>query len=127
MTTTIQNRLVTPELEKALKDYPLYSQDGKKKDAKCIAVFRLANIAWYILEGNYEGNDFIFYGITTGLMETEYGYISANEMASITVNGSQMGLGQLQVLQDSAFKPCLLSSINDSKLQSFLSQMYDRK
>ena len=27
------NRLITPELEKAMQDYPLYSQDSKKKDA----------------------------------------------------------------------------------------------
>lgn len=33
MTTTFKNRLVTERLEQALKDYPLYSQDSKKKDA----------------------------------------------------------------------------------------------
>lgn len=31
-------RLMTPMLEEALKGYPLYSQDGKGKDAVCRAV-----------------------------------------------------------------------------------------
>ena len=45
-TNNIQNRLITPELEEALKGYPLYSQDGKKKDATCIVVFSLGNVRW---------------------------------------------------------------------------------
>ena len=38
-TTQFNNRLITPELTEALSSYPLYSQDAKKKDALCIAVF----------------------------------------------------------------------------------------
>lgn len=51
MATDYNNRLITPDLEKAMKDYPLYSQDSKKKDALCIAVFFIGNARWYILEG----------------------------------------------------------------------------
>lgn len=40
---TKTNRLITSELQKRLADYPLYSQDGKHKDALCIAVFYLGN------------------------------------------------------------------------------------
>ena len=43
-TTQFNNRLITPELTEALSSYPLYSQDAKKKDALCIAVFYLGNI-----------------------------------------------------------------------------------
>lgn len=43
-TTDFNNRLITPELKEALASYPLYSQDAKKKDALCIAVFYLGNI-----------------------------------------------------------------------------------
>ena len=43
-TTNFENRLLTPELTEALSSYPLYSQDAKKKDAMCIAVFYLGNI-----------------------------------------------------------------------------------
>lgn len=39
---TKTNRLITSELQKRLADYPLYSQDGKHKDALCIACFTLA-------------------------------------------------------------------------------------
>ena len=55
-TTQFNNRLITPELTEALSSYPLYSQDAKKKDALCIAVFYLGNIRWYIMEGQQEGN-----------------------------------------------------------------------
>ena len=71
-TTDFNNRLITPELTEALSSYPLYSQDAKKKDALCIAVFYLGNIRWYIMEGQQEGNDFTLYGIVAGLQETEY-------------------------------------------------------
>ena len=50
-TAQFNNRLITPELTEALRSYPLYSQDAKKKDALCIAVFYLGNIRWYIMEG----------------------------------------------------------------------------
>ena len=99
-TTNFNNRLITPELTEALSSYPLYSQDAKKKDAMCIAVFYLGNIRWYIMEGQQEGNDFTLYGIVAGLQETEYGYQSATEMASITYDASEYGLGQgFQALQ----------------------------
>ncbi len=125
-TNNIQNRLVTPELEKALKDYPLYSQDGKKKDAICIVVFTLGNIRWYIMEGQQEGDDFTFYGIVAGLQETEYGYASANEMAEISYDASKYGLGMLRFEQNKDFKPCNLSEIKDKELQDFLSRLYDK-
>ena len=86
-TTNFNNRLITPELTEALSSYPLYSQDAKKKDAMCIAVFYLGNIRWYIMEGQQEGNDFTLYGIVAGLQETEYGYQSATEMASSPSKG----------------------------------------
>ena len=121
------NRLITPELTEALSSYPLYSQDAKKKDAMCIAVFYLGSIRWYIMEGQQEGNDFTLYGIVTGLQETEYGYQSATEMASITIDASEYGLGTLRIEQDKEFKPCTLAKIEDAELQAFLSKLYDRQ
>ena len=120
-TTQFNNRLITPELTEALSSYPLYSQDAKKKDALCIAVFYLGNIRWYIMEGQQEGNDFTLYGIVTGLQETEYGYQSATEMAA-----SEYGLGTLRIEQDKDFKPCTLAEIEDAELQAFLSRLYDK-
>ena len=124
-TTKFNNRLITPELTEALSSYPLYSQDAKKKDAICIVVFYLGNIRWYILERQPEGGDFTFYGIVTGLQETEYGYQSANEMASVTYDASEYGLGTLRIEQDKQFKPCTLAEIEDLDLQAFLSRLYD--
>ena len=124
MATDYNNRLITPDLEKAMKDYPLYSQDSKKKDALCIAVF-FSNARWYILEGQREYDDFVLFGIIVGLAETEYGYISANEMASVALDASKYGLGTIMVEQEKAFQPCKLSVIQDGELQSFLNRLYD--
>ena len=66
MAKDFNNRLITPELEKAMQDYPLYSQDSKKKDAVCIAVFFIGNARWYILEGQRENDDFVLFGIVVG-------------------------------------------------------------
>ena len=125
MATTNQNRLLTSEVKAAFEGHELYSQDGKKKDAKCIAVFHIGNIRWYFIEGQTDGEDFIFYGVVLGLVATEYGYVSANEMASITIDASKYGLGILQVEQNKEFKSCKLSEIEDEELQEFLSNLYD--
>ena len=124
---TQSNRLITSELQKTLTDYPLYSQDGKQKDALCIAMFYLGNIRWYIMEGQQEGSDFTLYGIVAGLHETEYGYLSANEMAAITYDARKYGLGTLRIEQNKDFIPCELGNIKDAELQAFLSHLYDKK
>lgn len=123
--TGYNNRLITPGWEKSMKDYPLYSQDSKKKDALCIAVFFIGNARWYILEGQREYDDFVLFGIIVGLAETEYGYISANEMASVALDASKYGLGAIMVEQEKAFQPCKLSAIQDGELQSFLNRLYN--
>ena len=38
------SRLITPVLEEILKSYPLYSQDGKGKDAVCVAIFFIGHV-----------------------------------------------------------------------------------
>ena len=43
---------MTAKLAEQLKDFPLYSQDGKQKDATCACVFEFGLIRWYVLEGN---------------------------------------------------------------------------
>ena len=123
----MNNRLIKEEVLKALKDYPLYTQDGKQKDAVCVCLFTIGNVRWYILEGQPEGNDFTLYGIVVGLCETEYGYISANELQEIKVNADCYGLGCLMVEQDKSFQPCKLKDIKDDELQTFLSSLYDRR
>lgn len=127
MTGTIKNRLVTPELEKAIKDCPLYSQDSKEKDAVCIAMFCIGSAKWYVLEGQETENDLTLYGIVVGLFESEYGYFSTNEMSQITIDASRFGLGRLHIEQKKDFEACRLSEIEDEELQRFLSRMYDKE
>ena len=66
------SRLMTTQLEEAFKDAPLYSQDGKGKDAICNAVFAIGSARWYMTEGEREENDFTMFGIVIGLLEDEY-------------------------------------------------------
>ena len=53
----MESRLITPELEKLLAEYPLGSQDGKGKSAMWVAVFHIGRIRRYVLEGGREGSD----------------------------------------------------------------------
>ena len=66
-------RLMTTQLAEALEGYPLYSQDGKGKEAVCRAVFALGSVRWFILEGNRENDDVILFGIVVGLMRMNTG------------------------------------------------------
>ena len=124
MKTETNNRFVTSDLEESLKDYPLYSQDNLKRNAVCVMVFRLGKVRWYILEGEKRNEDFTLYGIVVGLCETEYGYISLNELSQVSLDASRFGLGTLYVEQDTNFKPCTIGEIEDDELQSFLSNLY---
>ena len=62
-----------------------------------------------------------------GYIDKEYGYVSLNEMADLTIDASKYGLGILKVEQVKDFKACQLSEIEDTELQAFLSRMYDKK
>ena len=108
-------RLMTTQLAEALEGYPLYSQDGKGKEAVCRAIFALGSVRWFILEGNR-------FGIVVGLMEDEYGYISLNELSDVELDLSAQGLGKLQVRQQQNFEPVPLKLIRDSRLQDFLAR-----
>ena len=116
-------RLLTPQLKEALKGFPLYSQDGKGKDAVCRAIFALGSVRWFILEGEADGRDTILFGIVIGLMEDEYGYISLNELSELSLDLTSQGLGKLQVRQQSNFQPTPLRNLNDQRLQRFLAEL----
>ena len=120
------NRLMTPRLEEAFKGFPLYSQDGKGKDAVCVAIFAIGNARWFVLEGSREGDDTIMFCIVVGLAEDEYGYVSLNELAEIEIDCRSKGYGILQVTEVPYFKPRPLREIPDSRLQSLLSRLHDR-
>ncbi len=116
------SRLMTPQLEEAFKDAPLYSQDGKGKDAICNAVFALGAIRWYMTEGEREGKDFTMFGIVVGLLEDEYGYVSLNELSGIELDLTSKGLGKHQVVQLTSFEPKPLKEIDDIRLRQLLAR-----
>ena len=116
-------RLLTPHLEEVLKDYPLYSQDGKGKEAVCIAIFAIGSVRWFILEGETERDDTLFFGIVIGLMEDEYGYISLNELSEVELDLTAQGFGKLRVRQQLNFQPTPLRNLNDQRLQCFLAEL----
>lgn len=122
------NRLITPQLIEALKDFPLYSQDGKGVEAVCVAVFQIGRIRWYVLEGQQEGDDFVFFSVVCGMCETEYGYVSAKELASIEIDGAKFGMDcKFHVCQDNHFKPKKLKDICHADLQEFLNRLYPKE
>lgn len=43
-------KLITKKIENELAKYPLYSQDGKGKEAVAICKFFLQGFTWYVLE-----------------------------------------------------------------------------
>ena len=123
----MESRLISAELTETLKNYPLYSQDGKEKDATCVCVFYIGGIRWYVLEGQPEGNDFTIFSVVVGMQETEYGYASLKEMESIEVNIGVPAIPKVKIQRDMDFKPCALEDIPDDKQQTFLSRMYDKE
>jgi len=120
-------RLLTSKLEDALKGFPLYSQNDKKGEAICSAIFAIGSVRWFIIEGEREGSDFTMFGIVIGLMEDEYGYISLKELSDIEIDLAKQGLGKgkLQVTQLQNFEPKPLKDINDIRLKRFLARFED--
>ena len=109
-----------------LKDFSIYDsvQEVKQREQKELAErLRLRG------EKVDDGYEWHFEGecpIVAGLQETEYGYQSANEMASVAYDASEYGLGTLRIEQDKEFQPCKLADIEDEELQLFLSRLYDK-
>lgn len=121
------NKLITPQFMEAIKNFPLYSQEEKGKDAICVAVFTIGHIRWFVLEGQTEENDFMLFTIVCGLCETEYGYVSANELEKIEIDGSKYGINdKFHVCQVKGFTPTKLKNIQDNELRSFLHRLYSK-
>lgn len=89
-------KLVTKEIEREFKKYPLGSQDGKGDDALVILkVFNpYGSQTWLITEAEKDGDDWYCFGCANLFGFWEWGYISINELANTKVNvfGFKMGL-----------------------------------
>lgn len=123
-----KNRLLTPELLKALEEYPLYSQEYKHiPDLVAVAKMSIGSMRWYIIEGNAEGDRFTFYSLVCGMYETELGYTDADELASVSVDCARYGFPGtvLRVEREEDFTPCRLADIADEEVKSFCSRFVD--
>jgi hypothetical protein len=115
-------RMLTETMKKSLAEkYPLYSQDGKGQNAKCICKFFFGNYTWYITEASFEGDDLMMFGVTVCDGEAEFGYISYNELEQLKWHGWAC------VERDRYFKKQKLSEIEDEVLQAKLKAMYGKK
>lgn len=98
-------KLITKAVEKELAKYPLYSQDGKVKDAVVVCKFFLQGYTWYVLEAEKADNDYEFFGIIVG-QHTEYGYFTLSQLESVT------GQWGLRVERDRGFKPTKVKDLH---------------
>jgi hypothetical protein len=78
----------------------LYGQEQVETNEKMIYAkffFPAGNWTWFAIEGEIEGDDFVFFGFVIGDFD-EWGYFTLNELESINVHG-------LTVERDLYFKP----------------------
>jgi hypothetical protein len=75
-------KLITPEFEELLKDYPLYSQEDVEDPLIVAKLFDPAGSAsWWLTE--YDPVEKIAFCYVTGLVQNEWGYASLIELESI--------------------------------------------
>ena len=78
-------KLMTKELEEKFKGYPLYSQDGKGKDAKIVVKYfnPFGRGTWLITEGEKQDDgDWLLFGYCH-IFCWEWGYITLSELESV--------------------------------------------
>lgn len=115
------NSLDTSRLEEALRGFPLLSQEGKGKDAICIAIFALGSRRWFIIEGEREHNDTCLYGIAVGMDNEEpayYGHFFLSELERLKMD---LGSGPIGCRHQKLFHSGPLRNVRDNRLQKFLS------
>ena len=77
--------LMTNELEKKFKKYPLGSQDGLMEDAEVVVKYfnPCGAGTWLITEGEKQENgDWLFFGYCH-IIEWEWGYVMLSELESV--------------------------------------------
>lgn len=80
-------KLLTAELRAQLPKR--YSQEDTSASEQIVYAkffFPAGNWTWFVLEGEEEGDDFLFFGFVVGF-EEEYGYFSLSELEKINVHG----------------------------------------
>ena len=100
-------KMLTKKIENDLAKYPLYSQDGKGKDAVVICKFfnPVGRGTWYVLEGQkLENGDWEFFGIVD-FYEREYGYFTLSQLQEV-----RLPFG-MRIERDMYFDKCKVSSL----------------
>lgn len=109
-------KMVTKELERKMDKTPLYSQEGKGKDAKVL--FKVFNPyggqTWYVLEaGKAENGDREIYVLYTCGGEYEYAYMMLSELTDTRVNFHGY---RLPFERDKWFKGTVADAFKDSNI-----------
>lgn len=107
-------KLLTQVLKKQIP--PLYStEDVPLGDKTVVAKFFTpwGSYTFYCIEGQEEDDDFIFWGIVTGMAEDEFGYSSLKEMESVR------GFGGLGIERDLYWTPTAIRDILKMKQSPF--------
>lgn len=100
-------KLMTKQIEKQLEKAPLYSTENSE-EKKIICKFFFGAFTWYVIEGERQGGDWIFFGIVDNAGEREYGYFSLKELEGATWHGWHC------VERDMYFEPQVIKNINDA-------------
>lgn len=77
--------LMTKELERKFEWFPLYSQEGKGKDAEVVVKYfnPIGSGTWLITEGEKEADgDWLFFGYCH-ITDWEWGYVRLSALTSI--------------------------------------------
>ena len=91
-------KLMTKAIENKLAKRPLYSQEGKGKDAEIVCKFfnPYGRGTWYVIEGEKrENGDWLFFGLVD-LHEKEYGYFTLSELESVRFRWGGMVIGGIE-------------------------------
>ncbi|MBL4862509.1 MAG: DUF2958 domain-containing protein [Crocinitomicaceae bacterium] len=77
-------KTLSQDIERLMKDYPLYSQDGLKNPLVVVKLFSIASEGrWFLTE--YDPKTQEAFGYVTGLGHDELGYTSISELESLIV------------------------------------------
>lgn len=99
-------------------------------DLQAVALFRIGNIRWYVLEGNAEDDRFTFFTLVCGIgYESELGYTDAGELAGIAVDASRYGMPgiTLKVERAEYFQPCRLADIEDEDMKNYVARFTEEE
>lgn len=114
-------KLITKELERKFKKYPIYSQEDKGYQSKILCKFfnPCGSATWYVTEAEKQGdNDYLFFGLVDlwgNKEEAELGYFTLNQLKEIKLPWG------LTIERDLYFHDC---TIEDIKKRQILLNIY---